>query len=184
MPLRRRSPPGRWCWRRRWRVWRMGSVRASHAVYESEMATRVREAERVDQFFRQTLRTMADCKIWVDFETGSQQPSTVVKSFVCRAGISLRSSLFKGVAIPRPRSAEGVLRWSALTPFAILLCGSVSLKAQAITATYGYTGQPFDVAACTSSIGFSGILCPSGNITALATFSLPSSTFTGLYLYP
>jgi len=50
---------------------------------------------------------------------------------------------FERVPIRWPRSVQDVRHWNTLISFAILLCSSLSLQAQA-TYTYEYTGTPFD----------------------------------------
>ena len=47
---------------------------------------------------------------------------------------------------------------------------------------YAYTGRPFTVAACnTYQFGYFavGFVCSAGNLTALATFNLPSASYSG-----
>jgi pimeloyl-ACP methyl ester carboxylesterase len=67
--------------------------------------------------------------------------------------------------------------------FAIILSSSVSLKAQT-TVAYRYVGPPFDIAYCTLLVGPPSFpddpfvpTCVAGNVTALATFHVPSQGF-------
>jgi hypothetical protein len=75
-------------------------------------------------------------------------------------------------------SGHGV-QWTALIPFAILLCGGLPLKAQT-TVTYQYTGFPIYTGSLSFACGYPwpapGPNCPDiGPLTGLATFNVPGT---------
>jgi hypothetical protein len=64
----------------------------------------------------------------------------------------------------------------------VMLAGAMcapGARAQ-IAAAFQYTGNPFNVEYCQSDQGLKGLNCGAGNVTALATFDLPSTTYTGV----